>query len=472
MSLCHRTPVVVALLALIASLPVRAQEPLDEAYRDTAARIIAAARADEEGWKRLEYLCDRIGNRPTGSEALARAVEWAAAEMRAAGLENVRKLPLRAPVWVRGRESAELLEPTRKPLALLALGGSVGTPPEGITAPLVVVESFEALEALGREKVEGRIVLFDEPYVGYGRTVTYRTSGAGRAAKLGAMAVLIRSVASASLYTPHTGMLRYDEGVPPIPAAALTSEDADWLRRLATAGVPLRLHLTMEARTLPEVEVHDVVGEIVGREKPEEVVVVGGHIDSWDVGQGANDDGTGIMAALEAVALLKKLGLRPRRTLRVVLWTNEESGLRGAVAYRDWASDAVAKHVAAIESDSGGEEPVGFGVGLPALQNRPDAAAIKERVLARLRQAGWLLAGVGAGDILDGGGGADIGPLMQLGVPGLSLRTVGEHYFEWHHTQADTLDKVSPENFRRHVAALAVMAYVLADMPDRLLGEQ
>jgi hypothetical protein len=467
------TTAIVALFGLLAHADGRAQQPLDDAYREAAERIVAAALADEVGWQKLTYLCDRIGSRPTGSEALARAVDWAAETMRGDGLENVQKLPLRAPVWVRGREAAELVEPVRKPLALLGLGGSVGTPPDGVTAPLVVAENFEALEALGRAQVEGKIVLFNEPYLGYGRTVTYRSSGASRAAKLGAVAALIRSVASGSLYTPHTGMLRYDEGVPQIPAAALATEDADWLHRLSAAGVPLRLHLQMEARTLPEAEVHNVVGEIPGRERPEEIVVLGGHIDSWDVGQGAHDDGVGVAAAMQAVALLKKLGLRPRRTLRVVLWTNEEAGLRGALAYRDWAGDSVSRHVAAIEADSGGEEPVGFGVGLTAaLRDNPEAAAIKERVRARLRQAGWLLAPIGAGEISDGGGGADIGPLMQRGVPGLGLRTVGERYFEWHHTNADTLDKIDPENFRRQVAALAVMAYVLADMPDRLLPPQ
>ena len=450
-----------------------AQEaPLDEQYRETADRIMAAALADEGGWAKLSYLCDRIGHRLSGSEALEKAVTWAAGQMRADGLENVHLQPVKVPHWVRGRESAEMLAPVQRPLAMLALGGSVGTPPEGITAAVVAVQSFDELTALGREKVEGRIVLYDVPWQGYGRTVVYRGRGASEAARLGAVAMLLRSVASYSLNTPHTGAMNYAEDAPKIPAAAITVEDAAWMGRLARAGVEVKVRLKMEAKMLPDADSANVIGEIVGREKPDEVVVIGGHIDSWDVGQGAHDDGAGTVASMQALALLKKLGLRPRRTIRVVLWTNEENGLRGGAAYRDQAKERgeLAKHVAAIEADSGGEPPAGFGLGLPFLQERPDADEVKQPALEKLRQIARLLEGIQASDIRDGGGGADIGPLMREGVPGLGLRTTGDRYFHWHHTPADTLDKVSPEDIQKQVAAMAVMAYVLADMPDRLVG--
>lgn len=462
----------VSLAVFMLASGASAQEPpLDDRYRPTADRIIAAALADPGAWDKLEHLCDRIGHRLSGSEALDQAVTWAADQLRADGLENVRLQPVQVPHWVRGRESAEVLSPMQKPLAILALGGSVGTPPEGITASVVAVQSFDELTALGRAKVEGRIVLYDVPWQGYGRTVAYRSRGASEAAKLGAVAILLRSVASYSLYTPHTGAMNYAEDVPRIPAAAITVEDAAWLGRLARRGAEVKVRLKMEAHTLPDADSANVIAEIVGREKPDEVVLIGGHIDSWDVGQGAHDDGAGTVASMQALALLKKLDLRPRRTLRVVLWTNEENGLRGGLAYRDQVKESgeLSKHVAAIEADSGGEPPAGFGLGLPFLQGRPDADATKQQALDRLKQVARLLEPIAAADIRDTGGGADIGPIMREGVPGLGLRTTGERYFHWHHTPADTVDKVNPEDLQKQVAALAVMAYILADMPDRLV---
>ena len=468
----RRSGLVAVLVVVMLVSGAGAQEaPLDEQYRETADRIVAAALADEGGWAKLEYLCDRIGHRLSGSEALEKAVTWAAEQMRADGLENVRLQPVKVPHWVRGQESAEMLAPMQKPLAMLALGGSVATPPEGITAPVVAVQSFDELAALGREKVEGRIVLYDVPWQGYGRTVVYRGRGASEAARLGAVAMLLRSVASYSLNTPHTGAMNYAEDAPKIPAAAITVEDAAWMGRLARAGVEVKVRLKMEAKMLPDADSANVIGEIVGREKPEEVVVIGGHIDSWDVGQGAHDDGAGTVVSMQALALLKKLNLRPRRTIRVVLWTNEENGLRGGAAYRDQVKESgeLAKHVAAIEADSGGEPPAGFGLGLPFLAGRADADGVKQPALEKLRQIARLLEAIGAGEIRDGGGGADIGPIMREGVPGLGLRTSGERYFHWHHSPADTLDKVNPEDIQKQVAAMAVMAYVLADMPDRLV---
>jgi hypothetical protein len=432
---------------------------LADQYRDVATRIIDAAMTDQGGMDKLSFLCDRIGNRLSGSPGLEKAIAWAAAQMKDDGLTNVVTPHVKVPHWVRGNESAALVEPVAKPLAILGLGGSIATPKKGITAEVVTVSNFDELERKGRAAIQGKIVLYNAPYQGYGRTVVYRHSGASRAARLGAVAVLVRSITPVSLQSPHTGALEYSESDPKIPAAAVTIEDATLIQRLTDSANTVTVHLEMEARTLPDADSANVVGEIVGREKPEEIVVIGGHIDSWDVGAGAQDDGSGIITALEAAHLIHKLGLRPRRTLRVVFWTNEENGGAGGNAYRDWIGDQVRNHVAAIEMDGGAEKPVGFGVSGPG-----DGQA----ALSKVREIGKLLERIDAGSIQPGGGGADIAPLMHDGVPGLAVRTTGAHYFDWHHSRADTTDKVKPEDLRANIAAMAVMAYILADMPDTL----
>lgn len=442
-------------IGMAGALVVSAAE-VPASYRGTAQRIINAAMEDATGYSQLSELCDQIGNRLSGSPSLERAVDWSVDVMKKDGLQNVRKIPAKVPHWVRGREHAEIVAPQRRPLTMLGLGGSVGTPAQGITAPVLVVRSFEDLERRGKAAVAGKIVLYNAPFENYFRTVQYRTSGASRAAKLGAVAALVRSVTPLSLQNPHTGAMDYEAGTPKIPTAAVTIEDAELIQRLTADGLQVRVHLEMEAHTLADADSADVIGEIPGRENPEQVVVIGGHLDSWDVGQGAQDDGSGIMAALAAAHLIHKLGLQPRRTLRVVFWTNEENGGAGAKAYRDWVGDRIRDHVAAIEMDGGAEKPVGFSFG-----GSPAA-------LERLTAIGGLLDPIGASTIQHGGGGADIGPLMQDGVPGLGLRTVGTHYFDWHHSPADTVDKVNPQEFRMNVATMAVMAYVLADMPERL----
>jgi carboxypeptidase Q len=431
-----------------------------------ARKLIDAALADRGGWAKLEYLCDRIGPRLSGSAALGQAIGWCAETMRREGLENVATPPVLVPAWVRGAESAWLLEPRQARLAMLGLGGSVATPPEGIAAEAVCVDSFEELERLGEEKVRGRIVVFNQPWRGYRETVAYRSAGASRAARLGARAALVRSVTPASLRTPHTGALNYSPDAPQIPAAAISVEDALMIRRLQDAGVRVLIRLQMEARTLPDARSANVIGEIAGRERPEEVVVMGGHLDSWDVGQGAHDDASGCVAAWQAVQLVKSLGLRPRRTLRVCLWTNEENGLRGGRAYREWVGDAVRRHVAAIEMDGGAEKLRGFGL---SIQGAPQAAF--EQALARMEAIAALMRPLGPVEIVRGGGGADIGPLMREGVPGIAHLSAGRRYFEWHHTEADTLDKIDRGEFQEHVAALAVLGFVLADMEERLAEE-
>lgn len=424
-------------------------------YRAAAARIIGAALTSDHAYSRLAHLTDHIGNRLSGSENLERAIEWAVSEMKRDKLDNVRAEKVMVPHWVRGEESLEMLAPVPRKLQMLGLGNSVGTSPEGITAEAVVVRNFAELDRLG-EQVRGKIVVYNAPYVNYGATVTYRGQGASRAARYGAVAALVRSITPVSLQTPHTGAMTYDPNQPKIPVAAVTIEVAEFLQRMNDRGDRPRLRLKMEAKFLPDAESANVIAELKGSEKPDEIVLIGGHFDSWDVGQGAHDDGGGCIVAWEAVRLLKELGLRPRRTVRVVLYTNEENGLRGGNAYRDAYRAELAKHVLAIESDSGVYRPEGFGL----------AATAPLQVRSNMMEIAKLLSGIGADRIAASGGGADIGPLMREGVIGASLDVDGEHYFDIHHTPADTLDKVNPRELALCVATMAVMAYVVADLPE------
>ncbi len=428
-----------------------------EQYRERASRIIGAALTSDVAYRRLAWLTDRIGNRLSGSDSLERAIAWAVSEMKRDGLDNVRAEKVSVPHWVRGEESLELLEPAGRKLSMLGLGNSIGTPPEGITAEAVVVRNFDELEALG-EKVRGKIVVYNVPFTTYGPTVAYRGSGASRASKYGAVAAIVRSITPTSLQTPHTGSLRYSEESPKIPAAAVTIEGAEMLQRMYDRGERPKLRLKMEAHFLPDAESANVIAELKGTEKPDEIVLVGGHLDSWDVGQGAHDDGGGCIVSWEVARLLKSLNLRPRRTIRVVLFTNEENGLRGGTGYRDAHKAEVGKHVLAIESDSGVYRATGFGL--------TDTASPQTR--ADMEEIARLLSGIRADRIDADGGGADIGPLMRDGVTGASLNVDGSRYFDIHHTHADTFDKVSPQEMAACVAALTVMAYVVADMPDRL----
>lgn len=427
------------------------------AYRAPAGRIIGAALTSNKAYERLSYLTDKIGHRLSGSESLERAIAWAIAEMKRDGLDNVRAEKVMVPHWVRGEESLEMTSPVSQKLALLGLGNSLGTPAAGITAEAVVVRSFDQLEALG-EHVRGKIVVYNVPFTNYGETVRYRSSGASRAARYGAVAALVRSVTPVSLQTPHTGAMNYDEKQPKIPAAAITIEGAELLQRLQDRGDRPRLRLKMEAKFLPDAESANVVAEIKGSEKPDEVILVSGHFDSWDVGQGAHDDGGGSIIAWEAVRLLKELGLRPRRTIRVVLYTNEENGLRGGNAYRDAHRAELSKHILAIEIDSGVYRPEGFGL----------AATAPTQARANLQEIAKLLSGIRADRIAADGEGADIGPIMREGVIGGSLDVDGTHYFDIHHTHADTLDKINPQDLALCVATMAVMAYTVADMPQPL----
>jgi carboxypeptidase Q len=430
-----------------------------DAYRAPAGRIIGAALTTNKAYERLEYLTDRIGNRLSGSQNLERAIAWALAEMKKDGLDNVRAEKVMVPHWVRGQESLEMLAPVSLKLSLLGLGNSVATPVAGITADAVVVRNFAELDALG-ERVRGKIVVYNAPFTDYGATVQYRLNGASRAARYGAVAALVRSITPTSLQTPHTGAMNYDPQQPKIPTAAITIEAAELLQRTYDRGEHITLRLKMEAKFLDDVESANVIAELKGSERPDEIVLIGGHFDSWDVGQGAHDDGGSCIAAWEAIRLLKELGLRPRRTIRVVLFTNEENGLRGGNGYRDAHRDQLSKHVFAIESDSGIYRPEGFGL----------AANAALLVRSNLTEIAKLLAGIGANRIAADGGGADIGPIMREGVVGANLDVEGSRYFDIHHTNADTFDKIDPRDLALCVATLAVMGYTIADLPTPLAG--
>jgi len=449
----------VAALALLLAVatPAAAQNgPVARDFKAVADRIIDAALADSAGaWNTLARFTDYSGSRLSGSPALERGIDWLLAEMKTSGLDGVHPEPAMVPHWVRGHESATLVAPRAQNLPMLGLGGSIGTPKGGAQAEVLVVTSFDDLTAKASQ-AKGKIVLFDVPFTNYGQTVAYRGGGASAAAKVGAIAALVRSVTPYSMRTPHTGAMNYAPDVAKIPTAAITVEDAMMIHRMVNRGERVVVRLEMEAQTLPDAPSRNVVGEVRGREHPDEVVVFGGHIDSWDVGQGAMDDGGGVVVAWEALKLLKKLGLTPRRTIRVVGWTNEENGDRGGIAYADSHKADAAKHVLAIESDGGVFSPTGFG-----FTGSDSARAI-------LRDVSSLLARIGAGNLGANGGGADVGPLGQLGVPMMGLEVDGSKYFWFHHTDADTMDKLNPAEMQRCVAVMAVMAYVVAEMPTRL----
>lgn len=431
-------------------------------YADAAARIRAAALADSGAYDRLAAFVDRFGHRLSGSAALEASLDWAIEAMRADGLDGVRGQPVMVPAWERGEESAALVTAGGDlPMPMLGLGGSVATPPGGVEAEVLVVTSFEDLEARAAEAA-GRIVVFDVPFTTYGATVRYRGGGAVAAARAGAVAALVRSVGTRSLQTPHTGSTRYADDAPRIPTAAITAEDAARLARMQARGERPRVRLTMGATTHPDRLSRNVVARLTGRERPAEVVVAGGHSDSWDVGQGAVDDAGGCFVAWEAVRLLHRLGLRPRRTVELVWWTNEENGLRGATAYRDSLGASVDHVQLAFESDSGVFDPYGFGL----TAGEGGLETLRAAVGAHLD--GLLATGDGlASGLQPGGGGADISPMTEDGVPGMDLRTAGP-YFDYHHTAADTVDKLDPAQFARAVAATAIVLYVAAEMPERL----
>ncbi len=454
-----------------------AQAPPDVAAvlskgEEVRTKILQEARSSGAAYKKLADLCDLAGNRVSGSPGLERAIVLVQEQLKAEGLK-VWAEPVKVPKWVRGAESCTLVQPMPYRLGMLGLGNSVGTPKEGITAEVMVVGSFAELEKRSSE-AKGKIVLFDVPFEGYGKTVVYRGAGPSQAAKHGAVACLIRSVGSLSYDTPHTGSLNYAEDLPKIPAAALTLESATQLHRLVDRGKKVVVTLKMEARMEGEAESFNVIAEFTGREKPEEIVLVGGHLDSWDVGQGAQDDGVGCVLSMEAVSILKRLKIQPRRTVRVVLFTNEENGLAGGQAYAAAHKAELTHHVAAIESDSGNGLIEGFNLDLHGEtrshpSGKPQDDPRMPAGVARLKSLAPLFTFTGATKMETGHSGADVGPSVALGVPGIGVNHDSTHYFDVHHTQADTLDKVDPKDLATNSATLATFVWALAELEQPLV---
>jgi hypothetical protein len=421
--------------------------------------IIDHAITSNSAWETLAHLTDEIGPRLTGSRNAAVAVKYTTARFREWGID-VRDEKVMVPHWVRGEERASLVSHNNQKIVLTALGGSVATPASGITADVVEVSSYDELKQLGA-KVKGKIVYYNNPmdmelvrsgrsFEAYRRAVEFRTSGAAHAAEYGALAAVIRSVGSASLRTPHTGAMRYDANVPKIPTAAMAAEDAMLLHRLLAKGQKVRMHLVLTPKTLPDVESANVVAEIRGSEFPEEIVLVGGHLDSWDLGTGAIDDGGGVAMSMETLHLIKELGLTPKRTIRCVLFMNEENGLRGGRGYA--AAHGKEKHVAAIETDSGAAAPTGFDTTL-----KGDALAAfeaKAKALARVHADHFST---------ESETGADTSPLTDAGVIGFGFVPDPLHYFDYHHSPADTLDKIDPKDLSDDVAAVAAITWILAN---------
>jgi carboxypeptidase Q len=434
--------------------------------------IQKAALQSDYAYRQLAHLSNNIGARLSGSPQAQAAVEYTAAELRKLGLD-VKLEKVMVPHWVRGEESGSLVEyrgmapSTTQKIVLTALGGSVATPRDGLTAEVVVVNNFDELRALGRERVAGKMVLFNPRFdqrladnglagPAYGQAVIYRGQGATEAGRLGAVAALVRSVGGATYRLPHTGAFRYAADVPKIPAAAVSAEDADLLAHLTSEG-RVRMRLVLTPDTLPDAVSYNVVADLKGREHPEQIVVVSGHLDSWDLGTGALDDGAGCVMALQAVQLLKQLRLRPKRTIRVVLWMNEENGLMGARTYALDHKNEMANHFAAIEADIGSGRPMGF------------YASGKPEILTLLQPLATILQTQGAGVTqLVGETGADISQLGNAGVPTFAPIQDTRTYFNYHHTAADTLDKVDPKDLRENCAVVAALTYTLASMPQAL----
>lgn len=451
------------------SKPVVAPNPIPKEVLDQAQSLRDAALDSDYAWKQLSYLTENIGPRLAGSPQAQAASQYVAAELRKIGLD-VRLEEARVSHWVRGDEKAELVEfPGQAPevtqkLVLTTLSGSSATPASGITADVIVVHSFDELAALGREKVAGKIVLFNVRYDtrkaeagyafdAYGEAVVYRGRGGRAVAELGGAAALIRSVGSANYRLPHTGF-SYPA---PVPAAALAAEDADLVEHLVSQG-KVRMHLTLTPQSLPDTTGYNVVADLKGSEHPEQIVVVSGHLDSWDVGRGAIDDGAGVAISMATAELLQRLHLRPKRTLRVIAWMDEENGGGGHEAYARAHAGELLSHVAAIESDAGAGHPLGFSVKMS-----PVAAAMLRPIIEVLRPVGASM--LRPTTVSPG---SDIEPLVDSGVPGIGIIQDSRKYFHYHHTAADTLDKVDPKELRENAAAMAVMGYVLAAMPEPL----
>jgi len=410
---------------------------------DVQGRILSDARA----LNRLVTLCDRYGHRLSGSDSLERSLDWLEKTLRNDGFDSVTRQPVMVPRWERGLESLELISPRRTSLAMLGLGGSVGTGRGGMLAPVVPVRDFTDLAAKA-ELVRGKVVLFNVPFSTYGATVQYRARGAVAAAKVGAIASIVRSVGPKSLNTPHTGAMVYEDGVEKIPSCAVSIEGAELLQRLYDAGDRPSVRLKMDAHFRPDRRSSNVWADIRGSQFPDEVIALGGHIDSWDVGQGANDDAGGCCAAWNALMHIKSGGWRPRRTIRVAFWVNEENGTRGGNEYAARVKSMRERHRLLVESDSGVGNPQAVGI---TASNDKAFRTIQAELAPLLTDTLGIA-------VTNGGGGADISPTGALGYPTAGLNTDTTEYWNVHHTHADTVDKINSVDFRRCAAALATVA--------------
>ena len=428
---------------------------LESKYSAAAKKIIMSLDDDSLGYNRLGYLCDMFGPRLSGSKNLEKSIDWIIREMKNDGLSNVRGERVKVPTWIRGEESLKILVPFERELKVLGVGGSIATSKGGIRGEVVVVDSFEELDKI-KDIVKGKIVLYNVPFTSYGETVQYRYDGPNRAAEYGAIGSLIRSIGSSSMDTPHTGTMGEYKAIKKIPHAAISMEDAMMISRIYHRGQKVVVKLNMEGKFVSDRWSRNIIADFVGSEYPEQIVVLGGHIDSWDVGQGAHDDAGGCVAAWRAVTLIKELGFRPKRTLRVVLWTNEENGGRGNKNYRDEHMSELENHILAIESDGGVFAPKGFGF---------TGSVAARKIIFEIAD---LLDPIGAGKITKWGRAADVAPLNDKGVPVMSLLVDDSKYFWYHHTSADTFDKVDFKEFNNCIAAMAIMSYVVADIDLRL----
>jgi hypothetical protein len=446
-------------LGLLSTGAIQAQGLPDD-VRATAASLHQEALAGTRAYDIVRSLTVEVGPRPAGSKAYDAAVAWGLRTMKALGFSNVHAEKATVPHWVRGEEAGEIVAPYPQPVHLAALGGSVGTPAAGIEAPVIEVPSLDAAAKLDPAQVRGKIVFYDvhmqrtKDIAGYRDAVPVRGAGATAAAKLGAVAVLIRSIGTDNNRTPHTGAMRYADGVEKIPAAALSNPDADLLAAEIASGKPVTFRLKLGAHVLPDVETASVVGDIPGREKPGEIVVLGAHLDSWDLGTGAIDDGAGCGIMLEAARRIAQLPRKPRRTIRVVLFANEEFGTSGARAYAEAHKGELARHVMAGESDLGSGR-------VWRISSHVDPAKLP--LVADLAR----LLGVEQGDNTAGGG-SDLGPMSPARVPVISLSQDATAYFDVHHTANDTLDKIDPKDLDQNVAAWTAVAYAIAEMPGDL----
>ncbi|XP_077996152.1 carboxypeptidase Q-like [Glandiceps talaboti] len=438
-------------------LPLKIKNEISS-YKDIATKIIDLAvygAAQNQSYNRLAKFTDTIGNRIAGSENFEHAVDYMLQVLSEDGLENVHGEEASVTHWVRGNESATMLQPRVYDLAMLGLGGSIATPPEGITAEVLVVNSFDELHNKSQE-AKGKIIVFNEDYEGYPTSVAYRDYGAKEAALVGGVASLIRSIAPFSIHSPHTGWQDYDSKVKKIPTACITIEDAQMLARMAARGTKIVIHLKMEAKTLPPTQSRNTVAEIVGSKYPEQVVLVSGHLDSWDVGQGAMDDGGGAFISWQALSLVKQLGFRPKRTLRMVLWTGEEEGGLGALSYFNTHKVNISNYSIVMESDIGTFTPTGI-----AFTGSDAAFAIMNEVVQ-------LLAPLNATKLREGADGTDIAYLMQGGAPGGSLLDNADKYFWFHHSDGDTMTVQDPHMMDLCAAAWTIVSFVLADMENML----